>query len=281
MRERVSLVKREERLSIRRQCELLDVRRSRVYYKGKGESEKNRKLMKLILEKFEEDPTYGVRRMTAYLRRLGYVVNHKRVERLMRVLGVRGVCPGRKTTRMDKEFKPENLMKRFKIRGPNDVWFMDISYVRVKGGFGYVAAVVDGYSRKVLALKVSNRMSGEICFEAVDEAVRKYGVPKVLHSDRGTQFTSRRFRVYLEERGIRSSFGERGFRDNILVERFWRTYKYECLYLREVRDLKDVKEVTKEWVKYYNGSRLHQALGYRTPDEVYYGGRVEVFTKSC
>ena len=175
--------KKHKDLSVRRLCRLLEVPRSRLYYRGKGEKEENKKLIRLIFEKFEEDSTFGIRRMTAYLRRLGYQVNHKRVERLMRELGLKAIYPAKKTTKTDTNFKPVNLLRSFRVRKPNDVWFMDITYMKVSGGFGYAAAVLDGYSRKVLSLKVSNRMSGEICFEAVKEAVRKYGVPKVLHSD--------------------------------------------------------------------------------------------------
>ena len=272
IKERAELVDRKNsKLSIRKQCRLLYVPRYLIYYRRKEESEEKLRIMEIIMRKFEEDPTYGVRRMTTYLRRSGYQVNHKRVERLMKKIGLKAVCPARKTTKTDRKHKAINLLKSFRIKKPNDVWFMDITYVRVSRGFGYAAAVVDGYSRKVLSLRVSNRMSGDLCFSAIDEAVRRYGVPKVVHTDRGSQFTSRRFLVYLEGLGVRSSFGERGFRDNILVERFWRTYKYECLYLREVRDLRGLKELTKEWVRYYNSERIHQALGYRTPDEVYYG----------
>ena len=212
IKERAELVDRKNsKLSIRKQCKLLYVPRYLIYYRRKGESEENLSIMGIIMRKFEEDPTYGVRRMTAYLRRSGYQVNHKRVERLMKKMRLKAVYPARKTTtKTDTKYKPINLLKSFRIRKLNDVWFMDITYVRISGGFGYAAAVVDGYSRKVLSLKVNNRMSGDLCFSAIEEAVRRYGIPKVVHTDRGSQFTSRRFLVYLERLGGRSSFwGER------------------------------------------------------------------------
>lgn len=157
IKERAELVDRKNsKLNIRKQCKLLYVSRYLIYYRRKGESEENLRIMGIIMKKFEEDPTYGIRRMRAYLRRSGYQVNHKRIERFMKKMRLKAVCPARKMTKTDRKYKPINLLKSFRIKKPNDVWFMDITYVRVSGGFGYAAAVVDGYSRKVLSLKVSN-----------------------------------------------------------------------------------------------------------------------------
>jgi len=148
----------------------------------------------------------------------------------------------------------------------------------VPGGFCYTVSIMDAYSKKILSMNHSNTLDRRFCVEAAEEAVRKYGYPEIIHADKGRQFLSKDFlRVFRDSNGkeiSKSSFGKKGFRDNIYVERFWRTYKYECLYLREINSPKDVKEVSREWIEYYNRERLHQALGYRTPDEVYFGKRV-------
>ena len=149
-----------------------------------------------------------------------------------------------------------------------------VSYVKVPEEFCYTVSIMDACLKKILSMKHSNTLDRRFCVEAAEEAVRKYGYPEIIHADKGRQFLSRDFlRVFRDDRGneiSRPSFGRKGFRDNIYIERLWRTYKYECLYLREISSPKDVKEVSREWIEYYNKERLHQALGYRTPDEVYY-----------
>jgi len=271
------MVEREASLSIRRQCELLSVPRRSYYYKPKGESEYNRKLMTLIDEQYRKDPTYGSRRMTAHLRRKGYKVNRKRVRRLMREMGIKAIYRGPKTSVPPREvLSTQNLVEDLQIERPNQVWYTDITYVRIPGGFCYAVAIMDGYSKKVLSMKHSNTLDRMFCVEAAEEAVRKYGYPEIIHADKGRQFLSKDFlEVFKDDSGreiSKPSFGDKGYRDNIYIERFWRSYKYECLYLRDVSSLKEVREISREWVEYYNGERLHQALGYRTPNEVYYGG---------
>ena len=275
------MVEREGSLSIRRQCELLSVPRRSYYYKPKGESNNNRELMRLIEKQYLKDLTYGSRRMTAYLRRKGYKVNRKRV---MRKMGIKAIYREPKTSIPPREVPlTQNLVEKLKIERPNQVWYTDITYVRVPGGFCYTVAIMDAYSKKILSMKHSNTLDRRFCVDAAEEAVRKYGYPEIIHADRGRQFLSRDFlRVFKDDNGkevSRASFGKKGYRDNIYVERLWRTYKYECLYLREVSSPKDVREVSREWVEYYNGERLHQALGYRTPDEVYYGQRLTMDDK--
>ena len=271
-------------LSIRKQCELLSVPRRSYYYRPKEESDYNKELMTLIDEQYLKDPTYGSRRMTAYLRRKGHKVNRKRVRRLMRKMGIRAIYREPKTSVPPKEIpSTQNLVEKLKIERPNQVWYTDITYVRVPGGFCYTVAIMDAYSKKVLSMKHSNTLDRMFCVEAAEEAVRKYGYPEIIHADKGRQFLSRDFlRVFKDEKGreiSKPSFGKKGYRDNIYVERFWRTYKYECLYLRDISSPKDVREISREWVEYYNGERLHQALDYRTPDEVYYGERLTMDDK--
>jgi putative transposase len=269
------MVERESEISIRRQCHLLSVPRRSYYYKFRGESDYNRELMKLIDEQYLKDPTYGSRRMTAHLRRKGYRANRKRVMRLMRKMNIRAIYREPRTSIPPKEAPTtQNLVEKLKIDRPNQVWYTDITYVRVPGGFCYTVAIMDAYSKKVLSMKHSNTLDRIFCVEAAEEAVNRYGHPEIIHADRGKQFLSRDFlKVFRDDTGrevSKASFGKKGYRDNIYVERFWRTYKYECLYLQDINSPKDVKEVSRKWIEYYNGERLHQSLGYRTPDEVYY-----------
>ena len=188
----------------------------------------------------------------------------------MKKMGLRGISPPKKTTiSMEKGYT--NLIKNLFVNRPNRVWCADITYVKVLGGFGYGVAIIDLYSRKVLSMDISNSMGKEMCLEAAKEAIKRCGVPEIIHTDKGRQFMSDEFIRLFKEQGVKISVGDMGFRDNIYIERFWRTYKYECIYLREINTLKDLREITKEWVSYYNSDRLHQSLEYRTPNEVYYG----------
>ena len=258
-------------MSLSRAAKLLKIPRSRVYYKPRGETKENVMLMDRIEELYSKDPTLGYRRMRAILEREdGIKVNHKRVRRLMRLMGLVGISPTPKTTKTAvTDYK--NLLKHLNVTKPNQVWCADITYVKVKGGYAYGVSIMDLYSRKVLAFEISNTMDEWMCIEAARKAMMKCGAPEIIHTDRGRQFVGRRFRRIFEEAGAKVSVGERGFKDNIVMERLWRSYKWECVYLRERMGLKKLKEVTREWVDYYNKVRPHQALGYRVPDEVYHG----------
>jgi len=258
-------------LSLSRACKLLKVSRSVVYYNARGEPEENLRLMEKIEEIYQEDPTLGYRRMAARLsREMGIKINPKRVLRLMRKMGLKGICPAPRTTR-GVDISYPNLLERFSVSRPNQVWCADITYIRAKGGFAYGVAIMDMYSRKILAFEISNTMDKWMCVEAAKKALARYGKPKVIHTDRGKQFVGKSFTALFEDAGVSISVGSRGFRDNLLIERFWRSLKWECVYLRDRMGLKELKEVTKEWVEYYNSERPHQSLGYKTPDEVYYG----------
>jgi len=254
------MVDRKENLSVRRQCELLSVPRRSYYYKTKRENDYNRKLMTLIEEQYLKDPTYGSRRMTVHLRRKGYKVNRKRIMRLMKKMGIKAIYREPRTSIPPREAPTtQNLVEKLEIGRPNQVWYTDVTYVRVPGGFCYTVAIMDAYSKKVLSMKHSNTLDRTFCVEAAREAVRKYGHPEIIHADRGKQFLSRDFLNVFRDNGgreiSRPSFGKKGYRDNIYVERFWRTYKYECLHLQEVSSPGDVRKVSKEWVSYYNSER--------------------------
>ena len=260
----------KHKISLRKAAKLLQISRTSLYYRAKGESKENLKLMELIDQKYTEDPTYGVRRMREYLQEaIGKKISLKRVRRLMRKMELKAIYPTPKTTATHYI----NLLKEKNITKPNQVWLSDITYVKVKGGFAYCVAFIDAYSRKIMSMRISNSLSADFCIEAARKAICKHGAPEVIHTDKGKQFVGNEFTSLLKDFGIKLSVSEEGFRGNILIERFWRTYKYECLYLWDKMDLKEVREKTKEWVRYYNKKRHHQALGYRTPDEVYYGQR--------
>ena len=258
-------------ISLRKAARLLQISRSSLYYRPKEEKEENIRIMDLIDQKYTEDPTYGVRRMREYLCRVtGERISLKRVRRLMRKMGLRAVYPDPKTTESTTTHYV-NLLREKRITRPNQVWFADITYVRAKGGYGYCVAFMDGYSRKVMSMRISNSLCADFCIEAAKEAISKYGAPEVIHTDRGKQFVGREFASLLESLGIKLSVSDKGFRGNILIEMFWRTYKYEFLYLWDKMELKEVRERSRDWVRYYNSKRYHQALGYKTPDEVFYG----------
>lgn len=192
----------------------------------------------------------------------------------MRLLGLRGIFPRKSTTRFVDRGLRDMIRGKVATR-PNQVWTADITYIRVRGGYAYGVFIIDWYSRKILPFEISNTMDEWMCVEALELAMKSYGVPEIMHTDRGRQFMGRRFQRILENAGVKISVGEKGYKDNILIERLFRSYKWECVYLGDRLSLKELKEITKEWVEYYNRERPHQSLGYKVPDDVYYGGMVE------
>ncbi len=232
--------------------------------------------MEIIEEEYSRDPTLGYRKMTEILKKkTGKPINKKRVRRLMRELGLKGIFPKRKLTK-SVDVKVKNELVGNEVTKPNRVWVSDITYIRVKGGYAYGVFIMDQYSRKIISYEISNTMDERMCVSALERGIKEYGAPEIMHTDRGSQFMGRSFRKVLESAGIKASAGERGYKDNIYMERFFRTYKWEYIYLMEKMELKELKEKTEVWVRYYNSERLHQALGYRTPDEAYYGGRMVI-----
>lgn len=204
---------------------LLGVSRSSVYYNHVQEKEENLKLMELIRERYLEDSIYGARRMRAYLEKEHSLkVNLKRVRRLMRKMCIQEIHPApKKTISQDTEYN--NLLRTLSVSRPNQVWCSDITYIRVKNGFGYAVAIMDLFSRKVLSLKILNTVDNNFCLEAASETIRRYDSPVIIHTDRGKQFMGDDFTSVFKENGTKISVGERGFKDNIVLERFWRTYK--------------------------------------------------------
>ena len=260
-------------LSIRRQCQLVGLNRSTLYYRPAGESDLNLHLMRLIDKQYTKTPFYGWPRMTAYLRRQGYAINHKRVRRLMSTMGLQAIYPKPRTSKAARGHKvyPYLLRKR-RITRPNQVWSADITYIPMLRGFMYLVAVIDWYSRYVLAWELSNTLDGRFCLEALERALAQ-GEPDIFNTDQGAQFTALAFTSRLEAADIRISMDGRGRAlDNVFVERLWRTVKYEHVYLHEYKRVPELEKGLYEYFSFYNHERLHQSLSYQTPVEVHWPG---------
>lgn len=259
-------------LPIYRQCELVGLIRSSYYYEPVQESEYNLELMRWIDEQYTKAPFYGTRRMTAWLRRQGYEVNRKRVQRLMKLMGIEALYPRKRLSLSSEQSKKyPYLLRGLGIKRPDQVWSTDITYIRMRRGFLYLVAIVDWYSRYVLSWELSNTLEREFCIEALERALRD-SKPEVFNSDQGSQFTSREFTGILEGEGIQISMDGRGrVFDNIFIERLWRTLKYEEVYIHCYETVKEARENLDRYFRFYNTERLHASLGYRTPKEIYLG----------
>lgn len=259
-------------MSVARQCELLGLARSSFYYQGASEGAENLALLRLLDEQYLKTPFYGSLRMTAWLRRQGWPVNHKRVARLMRLLGIEGLRPKRALSRPRRgACVYPYLLRGVAVTRPDQVWCADITYVRLAAGWLYLVAILDWFSRYVLAWALSNTLDGVFCEEALEQALCGRQ-PEIFNSDQGAQFTAEAFTQRLAGRGIRISMDGRGrVYDNIFIERLWRTVKYEEVYLKDYGTAGEAQAGLKGYFGFYNGERLHQALSYRTPAEVYRG----------
>lgn len=260
-------------LSLRKQCELLGISRASVYYQTKPADNYNLLLMKLIDEAYTERPTRGVVKMVKYLADRNHHVNHKRVRRLMRQMGLMAVYP--KKMNLSKPHpghkKYPYLLRRLDVIMPNQVWCTDITYIRLYAGFVYLVAVMDWYSRYVLSWKLSNTLDAGFCVEALEDAILYHGKPDIFNTDQGVQFTSEAFTGILLANGIKISMDARGRAfDNIFIERLWRTVKYEEVYLRDYESLRDAKINLEKFFRYYNFERHHQGLDYKKPAEIYF-----------
>lgn len=262
----------DEALSLRRQCELLGIARSSLYYEPATETPTNLRLMRLLDEQYLRTPYYGSRRMAEWLQRHGDTVNRKRVQRLMRVMGLAGVQPRRSLSRPAKGHRVfPYLLRDVTITAPNHVWSTDITYVPLRGGYVYLTAVMDWYSRYVLSWRLSNCLAGTFCLEALDAALAR-SQPQIFNTDQGSQFTSAAFVNRLLDRAIAVSMDGRGRAlDNVFVERLWRSVKYEDIYLKEYETVDEVNEGLAAYFRHYNAERPHQGLDYQTPMEVYHG----------
>lgn len=265
-----------EGLALSRQCMLAGVSRSWVYAQRDEDvvDEDELVLLRLIDAQYTRRPFYGTRRMVVYLRGQGHQVNRKRVQRLMRLLGLSGMAPGPATSKAHPEHKVyPYLLRGVAITRPNQVWSTDITYIRLAHGFAYLVAVMDWYSRRVLSWRVSNTLDAGFCVDCLEEALRTHGRPEIFNTDQGSQFTSEAFTKVLLEAGISTAKDGRGRAlDNIFVERLWRTVKYEDIYLRGYAGLPELLLGLTDYFVFYNGERPHQGLGNRTPDAVHRSG---------
>ena len=257
-------------ISLRRQCELLGVNRSSLYYEPAGESPENLMLMRLIDQEYTRRPFYGSRRLTEWLRDQGYLVNRKRVARLMELMGIEAVYPKPKLSQPGEGHKIyPYLLEGVEVTRVNQVWSTDITYIRMAAGFVYLVAVIHWFSRFVLSWALSATLELSFCLEALKRALRR-GRPEVFNSYQGSQFSSEKFTGELESRGIAVSMDGRGrCLDNIFIERLWRSLKYEEVYLRDYARVREAEAGIGAWFQFYNHQRPHQSLGYRTPAGLY------------
>ena len=262
----------ENDLSIRSQCVLLGVHRSGVYYRPQEASEKELSIMRMIDEQYTHTPFYGVERMTAHLRRSGVVTGHNKVRRLMRTMGLEAIYPKPHLSSRSPEHRVyPYLLRNVKITRPNQAWCTDITYIRLAGGFVYLVAIMDWFSRYVLSWRISTTQDSEFCAAALESALSQ-SQPEIFNSDQGSQFTSNDFTGVLKEAGVRISMDGRGrVFDNIFVERLWRTVKYEEVYIHDYTGPRDARQRLAGYFAFYNTERLHQALDYQTPEEIYHG----------
>ncbi len=237
---------------------------------GAGESRENLELMRRLDEQYTATPFYGIRRMTAWLRSQGHAANHKRVSRLLRQMGIAAIYPGPKLSQPGEGHRVyPYLLRGVRIERPNQVWSTDITYIRLQQGFVYLAVVMDWFSRYVLSWRVSITLEVGFCLETLEEALQR-GRPEIFNSDQGSQFTSTDYTGRLEQEQIRISQDGRGRAlDNVFVERLWRSVKYEEVYLKDYATVPEARQGLGSYFAFYNRERLHQALGYRTPAEVY------------
>lgn len=256
-------------LSLKKQCQLLEIHRSRIYYKP-AFKEENTLIANELTELYRQYPMYGYRRLTIMLRRLGFEINGKKVLRLMKELGLKALYPKPRTTIINrKDYKYPNVLKNFIPTQPHQAWQIDITYLRTEHGFMYLNALIDVYSRAILGWCLSNSLGVEACLMSLQKAITDYGAPEMIHSDQGAQFTSQEWVSALQERGILISMSGQGrSNDGAHIERLWRTLKYEALYIQGIRTVPELKAMLKKFVAWYNHSRPHQALGYKTPSEV-------------
>ena len=261
-----------------RQCELLDVCRSSLYYQPQPVSEADLALMRRIDELHLAHPFLGARRLARMLQREGVQVGRRHVGSLMHRMGIEAIYRKKRTSMAAKGHKIyPYLLANVAIERPNQAWAADITYLPMAQGFAYLVAILDLYSRKVLSFRVSNAMTTDFCVEALAEALARYGAPEIFNTDQGSQFTDDDFTAPLLEKGVRVSMDGKGrWIDNVFIERLWRSVKYEEIYLHAYATPREVTMALTRYFSFYNERRVHQNLDYQTPDEMYFGtGKME------
>ena len=260
-------------LSVIRQCALLGLARSSFYYRRRPESAEELDLLKRLDRIFTDNPVYGSRRLQVALWREGVLVGRRRIRRLMQKLGLWAVRPKRNTSKPHPAHKIyPHLLRGLTIDQPNQVWATDITYIPMRHGFLYLVAIIDWATRRVLSWRLSNTLTTGFCVEALRAALARFGKPGIFNTDQGSQFTSEEFTRVLRDHGVKISMDGRGrCHDNIFVERLWWTVKHEWVYLRPAANGIEQKRSLAEFFDWYNRRRPHQALGWKTPDEAYFG----------
>jgi len=266
-----SFIKPTKHLSMRKQCELLEICRSSLFYKPKGESEENLLIMRKIDEHHLDQPTYGVLQMEDYLRSEGYQINEKRVRRLMRKMAIYPIYPGPNLSKLGKaEYIRPYLLRHLNIERVNQVWEIDITYIPMQKGFLYLTAIIDVYSRFVVGWELSNSLEAETCINVMKTAVSKYGYPEIINSDQGSQFTSAKWIDFFEGTSTRISMDGKGRAlDNIYIERLWRTVKRDYVYLHPSLDGNELFKGLKNFFENYNYRKTHQGINRKTPASLY------------
>ncbi len=273
--QRQAMIDRDHKqLSLVRQCNLVDVSRAWVYYRPAPPQAEDLELMALMDRQYLKTPFYGSRKMRAWLRGQGYLVNRKKVQHLMRLMGLEAIYRRPNTSKPAPDHKVyPYLLKGLEINRVDQVWAADITYIPMAQGFLYLVAIMDWHSRHVLTWKLSNTLDTDFCVAALEQALGK-GRPEIFNTDQGAQFTSEAFTALLLEQGVRVSMDGKGrYRDNIFVERLWRSVKYEEVYLKAYQTVAEARVGINAYLEFYNRQRPHQALGYRTPAEVYQNGQ--------
>lgn len=277
-RQRSELIEKDFPMSIRRQCRLLRLHRSMIYYDLADETVENLELMNKLDHLYLEDPSAGSRRMGSYLRRqTGTAINRKRVRRLMRVMGLEAIYPRKRTTISGGRsgIYPYRL-KGLNITYSNQVWCADITFIPMRRGYMYLFAIMDWYSRKIIDWQLSNTLDLSFCIDCLKRTIKHSGVPQIMNTDQGSQFTSEQWIDLLRKNGITISMDGKGrWLDNVAIERFWRSIKYEDIYLKSYESPKELARGIESFIVRYNLYRPHQSLGEATPEEIY-SGKMEV-----
>jgi putative transposase len=266
------MVNQKNSLSVTRQCELLALPRSTFYHTPVAITEEELRVMSLIDRCHLKYPFYGSRRISDWLEDRGEQVNRKRVQRMMRTMGITALYPKRNLSKANQANKIyPYLLRNLVIDRPNQVWSTDITYLPMARGFVYLVAIIDWYSRRVLSWRISNTMDTHFCVEALEEAIASHGAPEIFNTDQSSQFTSELFTGVLKANEIQISMDGKGrWVDNVFVERLWRSVKYEEVYLKAYEGIGEAKQSLKQYFEFYNSERRHQSLDRRTPDQVYY-----------
>lgn len=257
-------------VNVKRRCELVNVPRASIYYKPRPQENDNVSTMNELRSIYHEHPYYGYRKMTVALRKIGIIANHKKVQNLLKVAGIQAIYPTKRTTIKNMQHKVfPYLLNAFKIERPNQVWQVDITYIKIRGGFVYLICLIDVFSRKIMGWELSISLDTASCLEALNTAL-KHHTPDIINSDQGCQFTSEDWVNTLQQHGILISMDGKGrWVDNVFVERLWRTIKYELIFLNSFDTVAQLRTALVKFIDFYNKERFHQSLNYHTPDAVF------------